>query len=395
MSRRDALAHHDRRRIERGWSNRLLIAMAALFTVLSTVAVVGVTVGAAEEWQPMGLMRVRDMTPFGISRLDILPSYPAEVKPYTFALELTYSYQNTWALSQNVRDYLRQRGLERGEIGPAEIAAIQALPGEAYLVDGELGLIDVTLHFKATDRIAFYATVPYFAAGGGFLDSTIENFHHNFGFGTAERNYVPRNRLLVVADLQRTSLVLDRNPESQFGDPVLGARYLARGGRQRWNVVLEGAVKLGLHEGDSVFATRTNDYGSQLLLQRSFERNALYFSLAGVSYRAPDRSVSEDGWVPTVVAGWETRISRRANLVVQAAVSESTVQDTTLQELSASKIQATLGLQWLYQRYSFRFGITENYAHYDNTPDVGFNLSVARFFVGSRARSADNLSPGR
>ena len=127
---------------------------ATLFALLSTLAVAE-TVGAAEEWQPMGLMRVRDMTPFGISRLDILPAYPAHVTPYTFALEVTYAHQNTWALSQNVRDYLEQRGLERGEIGAAEIAAIQALPGEAYLVDGELGLLDLTagLPHVVSDRL--------------------------------------------------------------------------------------------------------------------------------------------------------------------------------------------------------------------------------------------------
>lgn len=362
-----------------------LVLMAALFTLLSAPADGQTTSGAGNrEWQPIGLMRVRDMTPFGLSRLDMLPAYPVSATPYTFALEITYSYQNTWALSENVKDYLEQRGLERGEIGADEIAAIQALPGDAYLLDGEIGLIDLTLHYRATDRVALFATLPYFTFSGGFLDSTIENFHDNFGFGTAGRNFVPRDQFLAVADLERASLVIDRAPENELGDPVLGARYSVRAGRDRWNVALEGAVKVGLDDGDSVFSTETNDYGVQLLLQRSFRRNAFYVSLAGVDYRAPDRSVSEDRWIATLVGGWETRISKRANFILQTSVSESTVQETTLDELSATKIQVTGGLQWVYQRYAFRFGITENYKHYDNTPDIGFNLSIARIFVGSR-----------
>jgi len=341
--------------------------------------------GGSEEWQPMGLMRIRDMTPFGISRLDMLPAYPAGMTPYPFTVELTYAYQNTWVLSQNVRDYLEQRGVERGPIGAAEIAAIQALPEDAYLLDGELGLLDLTLHYRPTDRVAFYATVPYFTPSGGFLDSTIENFHANFGFGTAGRNWVPRDQLVVVADLQSDSLVIDHAPENQFGDPVLGARYVVRAGRHRWNVVLEAAAKIGVHDGTSVFSTKTNDYGAQVLLQRSFTRNALYFSLAGVDYRPPEPSLSEARLIPTVVGGWETRAFKRTNFVLQISLSESTIQDTTLDELSTTKIQVTGGLQWLYRRYFFRFGITENHKHYDNTPDIGVSFSLGRTFGSSRA----------
>lgn len=349
---------------------------------MAAVVALGATAAVAQDapWQPMGLMRVRDMTPFGISRLDMLPAYPISRLPYRFAFEVTFSYQNTWALSQNVRDYLKQRGIERGPIGPAEIAAIQALPGDAYMVDGELGLIDLTLHYKANDRLAFYGTIPYVRAGGGFLDGTIENFHRNFGFDTADREFVPKDELHVVADLADDSLVLQQPPSAEFGDPVLGARYVVRSARHRSAVVLEGAAKLGVHSGDSVFSTSTNDYGIQLLLEHALTRNAFYLSLAAVDYRAPPASVADDGWIPTVIGGWEWRVWPRTDFVVQTSVSKSTVQNTTLHELSTNKIQVTFGLQWLFRASSIRFGITENHAHYDNTPDIGVNLTVAGFF---------------
>ena len=331
--------------------------------MLLPALVTGAAVAQDELWQPMGLMRVRDMTPFGISRLDMLPAYPVSQTPHTFAFELTFSYQNTWALSQNVREYLKQRGIERGPMGSAEIAAIQALPGDAYMVDGELGLIDLTLHYRATDRLAFYGTIPYFRAGGGFLDGTIENFHRNFGFDTADREFVPKDQLRVVADLEGGSLVLDEPPDPQIGDPVLGARYVVRSVRHRTAVVLEGAAKLGVHGDNSVFATSTNDYGLQLLLQRAFTRHAFYLSLAAVDYRAPALSLADDSLIPTVIGGWEWRVWRRTDFVIQTSISKSTVQNTTLQELSAEKIQVTFGLQWLFAASSVRFGITENHAH--------------------------------
>lgn len=359
---------------------RALVLMFALLTPFA-VRADGERAGNPE-WQPMGLMRIRDMTPFGISRLDMLPAYPVSRAPYKFAFEVTFSYQNTWALSQNVRDYLKQRGIERGPIGPTEIAAIQALPGDAYMVDGELGLVDLSLHYRVNDRLAFYGTIPYLRASGGFLDGTIENFHRNFGFDTADREFVPKYEFHVVADIEGDSLVLQEPPDPELGDPVLGARYVVRSARHRSAAVLEGAVKFGVHSGDSVFSTSTNDYGIQLLLQHVLTRNAFYLSLAAVDYRAPPASVADDGVIPTVIGGWEWRVWRRTDFIFQTSISKSTVQNTTLDELSAEKIQVTFGLQWLFASSSVRLGITENHAHHDNTPDVGVHLTVAKVFGG-------------
>jgi hypothetical protein len=329
-------------------------------------------------------MRVRDMTPFGISRLDMLPAHAVAAAPGTFALEVSFSYQNTWALSDNVKTYLEERGVERAPLGREDIAAIQALPGDAYLVDGELGLVDLTLHYRASERFGLYATLPYFTFSGGFLDSTIESFHDGVGFSTAGRNFAPRDAFLVVAELEGTSIVLTGPPEDEFGDPVLGVRSSLGPPGGRWNLVLEAAAKLALLDSDRLVSTGANDYGVQVSLQRFFRGHALYLSLADIYYQTPDPGLSGDTWIPTLVAGWEARLSRHASFVLQGYVSESTVQETPLDELSATKIQATGGVRWFYRGYGLGFGITENIANFDNTPDIGVNLSLARIFFASR-----------
>src|SRR5262245_12084045 len=90
----------------------------------------------AEAWHGLGLLRVRDMTPFGLTRLDMLPAHAVAAPPGTFAIEANISYQNTWARSENVARYLNTRGGARRELTSADVAAILALPGDAYLVDG-------------------------------------------------------------------------------------------------------------------------------------------------------------------------------------------------------------------------------------------------------------------
>ena len=353
---------------------------------LIAICVLAPAVAAAEEdgWQTLGLMRVRDMTPFGLARLDMLPAHAVAATPGTFAFEINVSYQNTWALSDNVKDYLESRGVERGEITADDVAAIVALPGDAYLLDGELGLVDLTLHYRVSRHIGVYATIPYFIAGGGFLDSTIESFHDAVGFSSAGRELAPRNRFVAVAGLERTTVVLDEAPGSELGDPVFGLRYSLTPTPDRYNVVLEAAAKLALVDSSSrLVSTGLDDFGLQLSLQRFFTRNALHLSLAGVYFQSPDPGLSKDAWIPTVVVGWETRISKNVNFILQGYVSKSVVQETRLDELSAEKIQVTLGIQRLYRGHVLRFGITENLANFNNTPDVGVNLSVARIVFGS------------
>lgn len=363
-----------------------LVFLIALCTVAPAAA-------SENDWQTLGLMRVRDMTPFGIARLDMLPAHAVPATPGTFAFEVNLSYQNTWALSENVKDYLTERGVERGEIKQEDIAAILALPGDAYLVDGEFGLVDLTLHYRISRHIGVYATVPYFTAQGGFLDSTIEGFHDAVGFSSAAREFAPRDRWIAIGSLERTTIVIDEAPESEFGDPVFGVRYSLHQSPDRTNVVIEAAAKLVLFDSNRLVSTGNNDYGVQLSLQRFFRRNALYLSLAEVYYQSPDPGLSKDTWIPTVVAGWETRIAKHTNFIVQAYASQSAVQETMLDELSADKLQATIGIQRIYRGNVIRFGITENLANFDNTPDVGVNLSVARILFGSRDRISRRTRP--
>ena len=96
-----------------------------------------------------GLLRSRDLTPFGFLRLDMRPAHAVAIEPGSWAIETELGYQNTWALSPEVEDYLTALEPQgRRDLGPAEGAAIQALPGENYLLDVEFATLDVTFHYK-------------------------------------------------------------------------------------------------------------------------------------------------------------------------------------------------------------------------------------------------------
>ena len=53
----------------------------------------------AEESDFYGLLRSRDLTPFGFLRLDMRPAHAVAIEPGSWAFETELGYQNTWALS--------------------------------------------------------------------------------------------------------------------------------------------------------------------------------------------------------------------------------------------------------------------------------------------------------
>src|SRR5215813_1715393 len=109
--------------------------------VLASLLGVSLAARAAEPpaehpWFHLGPLRIRDLTPFGILRMDFLPAHAVTATPGTWALELNASYQNTWVLSDNVVDYLKTKGGgKRVRYDASTVTDILALPGEAYIVD--------------------------------------------------------------------------------------------------------------------------------------------------------------------------------------------------------------------------------------------------------------------
>src|SRR5690606_13374864 len=52
-----------------------------------------------QQWSHVGLLRARDLTPFGLLRLDMLPAHTADAEAGTWTFEIQYAYQNTFILS--------------------------------------------------------------------------------------------------------------------------------------------------------------------------------------------------------------------------------------------------------------------------------------------------------
>lgn len=193
-----------------------------------------------------------------------------------------------------------------------------------------------------------------------------------------------RDRLQVVVAARDARLAIFEAPDDGVGDPVLGVRYSVVPEPDRWNLLLEGAVKVAWSDERPLLSSGKSYAGVQLSYQRFFDRQAFYLTGSAVHFSGSDNPVTPDleQVIPTVVLGWERRLTRRTNGILQLYASPSVVQDSDLDELTADKYLLSLGFQTRRGGWFYRWALTENLQNFSNTPDVGVTLSVAKVVFG-------------
>jgi hypothetical protein len=350
------------------------------FGLLFAFAEAGASDDAAQQWSHVGLLRARDLTPFGLLRLDMLPAHTADAKAGTWTFEFDYAYQNTFVMSGNVWAYLEQRGVGREPLRPEDANAILNFPDDAYYIDGEVGLADLTVQRRMNSYWSAYLTVPYMRYGRGVFDHLIEDFHDAIGTGQMGRDLVARDQFQFVYRIGDTRVVqLSRETTEGFGDPVLGVRYSLPEPRFGWDVVAEVAAKIAIDGERLLLSTGRNDYGAQITLQRRFGssgRHAVYASASGVYYDG-DGTTADAELIPTAILGYSFGLTHRTSAIVQGYVSKSTVQNSTIHRLTETKYQYSAGLQTRSSDYLYSVAFIENVASVENTPDFGVQIGVA------------------
>jgi hypothetical protein len=329
-----------------------------------------------------GMLRERDLTPFGFLRLDMRPAHALELQPGTAAVEISLGYQNTWALSRDVEKYLTAtEGQGRRPMGPADIDAILALPGENYLLDTEAATLDIGVHYKISSLWTVYGVLTAQSYQGGFMDAGIEQFHDSLGFSSFGRPALARNQTSVLINLKSAQVILlDAPKRRDFTDPIFGLRYTGITLPGRWHMSVDAAVKVPLRGERMLFSTGRTDYGLQASVRHLGERNAIHMDLAAVWYAGEDAPVPHEAQIiPTFIIGWEYKMTARTNLNLQAYASSSvyTRDQTDLDELLNPKFQASLGARHQFDWGLLSFAITENLQNLNNTPDIGFQLGYA------------------
>src|SRR6185436_6839410 len=260
----------------------------------------------ADDSDYFGLLRARDITPFGFLRLDMRPTHALNIPSGGWGMEMELAYQNTWALSPEVENYLDSLEGPRREIGPAELDAIRALPGENYLADLELALLDVSFQYKFSSQWGAYLVLSGVHYGGGFLDSTIEKFHETFGFSDFGRPAVVQNGTSYILDLKNSQVALIEAPTSGgYLDTTIGLRYSGLTLGKDWKVIVEAAAKVPVSGRRDLLSTGRTDYGLQVTAQNFGDHHAWYVAGSAVYYAgSPNFAPNDAKVIPTMLVGY-------------------------------------------------------------------------------------------
>ncbi len=360
----------------RPWNRRLIRAGRLGAALVAAVAGLHGAPAKAER-QLFGPMRIRDTSPFSFLRLDMMPSQALAPGRGSYWIEAELTYSNTFVMSDNVQAYLESVSHKRGPLSQADADAILALGEDAYYVDGESSLLDVTLTYGVSEGASVYLSVPVYSFTGGFLDGTIEAFHDTFGLGNERRELVARNRFQTLMSLQGEQRALLDPPDGGLGDPVLGGRYSVPLRGSDWSLVLDGAVKTAVGGERLFLSSGGHDLGAQIALWRSSARHGIYL---GTSVVRTDGRILGAGvgsrTIPTLTSAYALGITPRLNVIVQAYASRSPIQDTTLEALRADKVKMSLGLQGVGGRLIYGVALTENVFNFENTPDIGLSFNL-------------------
>jgi len=364
--------------IKRHWKVFWLVNIICLFTLTGIAHGQQISLIHGSMGEPF---RIRDYAFPSFLMLGFSPTSAAPLGRGHSAIELHYSIVNSFQVSQEVEDYLKQsRGSNRRPLDSSDVDFILGLPQEqAYYIDGEFGIFEFAVHWGLTQRIDLGVAVNYIHYGGNILDETIFNVHDSLSVSQSGRDYVQNDRVQVVLgrDNSNDVVLLDRPTSGGLGDPHFFLRYALPEFVSNWRSNLTVGVKVPLMEEEIFLSTGSWDFGYQLSVDRRFTRDAWALNFGAVFPGVFKQSDFRPPNLPFVNISWLHKFERWDNIhsSVQVFLAEHPYRATVDSALSDMEVQITAGLKWNTYVGVVGFAFTENVFNFDNTPDFGLHLT--------------------
>jgi hypothetical protein len=337
-----------------------------------------------QEWTPVPF-RARNLTFPSLLVMGFKPAPVVKLAPGRWVVEIDVAASNNFQVSSGVETYLERRGGDRRPLDATDVQRIVATTtGDQFLVDGEIGLADVGIHYGLTETLALSLHLAHLSYGGGVLDPAIWDFHHAIGIGQSGRQYVEDDRFqLLFVSHRGVTARLDRPTSGGFMDPVLGLRWILPATPKGWRLGLEAGIKAPLASHEDFLSTGSFDLGAQLSAHRQWPRDALILNLAMVWPGTIEITESIDvPHLPSLNLAWVHRLGARTSAVFQVLFSENLFRELTDSDLAEMEFQLTAGLGWDTFFGRLGVGVTENLFNYDNTPDFAVHLNLTCIFGG-------------
>ena len=335
---------------------RRLVVAASLALCLSGVS----ALPAGAEIQPRGPLPVRSQFPLDLVTLDMTPESARLPDSGTATLRLLFVRANSF------------------EITPGYDARVTAhdagtfLPGWDFNVDSETTRASLSAEFQLGRRFALGLEAPMLMHGGGFMDSTIEDFHDAFSLPQNDRELKERDVLNVdlLGGPTRARLVDD---EAAFGDLVVRAKVsLWDGASSAWTAVAEAKAPTG--EEASFTGSGEWDYGLSLLFSAGSERHVFHGGIGHQVLGQPAAWPFEIEDRTAAFAGYEFSANERWAIVMHVMGATSILPEQADYKQDGARAEIVAGFHWTRGSFTLSAGFVENLLTNDNDSDLGIIL---------------------
>ncbi len=358
--------------------NLLLVSLVMFVVVHATPGWGQDTFDAASR----GPIRIRNQFPLSLPFLGFAADDNRLLKRQAFQFDFYYSHSNTFVKSDGIVRNL-QPGNGRGVL-IREIAdrLAQDHPDEdLFLFDTETERWSWNVLYGLSDAVMLEAELPLLRFNGGFLDPVIERFHSTFGFPDDSRPDFRRNTSEAFLHIGRQFLYFgpDDLDGIGLGDLVLSSKFrLLRGGRVWPMLMTRVAVKLPTGDPQKLRGSGSMDYGLSLIASKVFAKSCLHLNVGAVVpgkwQLAPELHLSP---IYSALLSYERFVGKNSSLIIQDVASSNVLTGVTNSAIGKVSHEITVGVKVDYQQsLRWTFSLTENYANFDNSPDIGFHIGV-------------------
>lgn len=319
-----------------------------------------------------GPFETRDQFPIKLLFLSLRPDMAPLRSRGAFRLTERLTYSNTYAVTR--------------PIGNPHIPLdyYQAAPLDEYrlFVDAEVLQASLDIEWTATARWQIGAELPFIAQGGGFLDSTIEGFHHLFRLSNGGREHTPRNAYgIFVVRSGRFWVAQEHAPPARLGDVVLRVKTAVIARHGNWPALsCLGALKLPTGQFDRLTGSGGTD--AQIALLLSQPMGPLFMLHYNVGYTLLGRPDHSAGFpvraITSHLLAVEYLTSRRLSIITQVLANTSLFPRGRLGPLDRTAYEINAGVKYaLTPSWLCEIGLIENLSQYQNTPDIGLQWGVS------------------
>jgi hypothetical protein len=331
---------------------------------------------------PRGPLPTRKYFPTDLLFLGYSMDRPSVFHAKKFSWKIRYTQSNSFVKSGSILESLPSEDSRLVFNRTLAEMLVQRDPaGDAYFFDVEIPRIAVSFQYRLSKRIQAGLELPVLRFSGGLMDGVIEAFHSTFGISDDERPDFKQNTAQAFVYLggnfwHRSERDL-QGPGP--GDVILSAKYLFNEeGNDSPALAIKFGMKLPAGQYQKMHGSGSADFGVSLLASKSLARNTLYLTFDAIfpgEWRVlPNFDLAR---FYVLQFAYERLLGKNLSLLLQANSNSNPFRGKTETGLSGLSHELTLGIKLdISQKLVWFAAVTENYAYFRNSPDLGFSIGI-------------------